>query len=259
MLKKVGLNQQKVLLMMIYPVMHYTMVGLWGDYELMINIPGLYAIGEINFSDHGANRLRASALMQGLADGYFVLPYTIGNYLANELHTKPLSTDEDSFVQTEKAVKDRINKLMNIKGKRSVDYFHKKLGQLVWEYIKMARNEKGLKRAITEIAALRIEFWSNANTPGTLNGFNPEVQKANNLADSFELAELKAHDALERNESCGGHFREESQTEEVEALRKDDAYSFVSCWKYTGYNQKPELIKENLIFEEVELIQRNYK
>lgn len=245
--------------MMIYPAIHYTMGGLWVDYELMTNIPGLYAIGEVNFSDHGANRLGASALMQGLADGYFVLPYTIANYLADELHTKPIPLEDDAFVTTQKEVEERLSKLMNIKGKRSVDYFHKKLGRLVWEYIGMARNEQGLKKGIEEIKALREEFWQDVNVPGELNGFNPEIQKANNLADYFELAELMARDALERKESCGGHFREESQTDEGEALRKDNEYAFVSCWKYAGYNQTPELIKEDLKFEEVELKQRSYK
>ncbi|MGM0647719.1 MAG: fumarate reductase/succinate dehydrogenase flavoprotein subunit [Bacteroidota bacterium] len=245
--------------MMIYPAIHYTMGGLWVDYELMTNIPGLYAIGEVNFSDHGANRLGASALMQGLADGYFVLPYTIGNYLADELHTKTLTTEEDSFKEAEKQVKERLNNLISIKGNRSVDDFHKKLGLLVWEYIGMARNEQGLKTAIEKINMLKKEFWSDVHVSGKLNEFNPEIQKANYVADFFELAELMAHDALERNESCGGHFREESQTEEGEALRKDNEYTYVSCWKYEGRDTAPSMIKENLHFEEVELSQRSYK
>ncbi len=245
--------------MMIYPAIHYTMGGLWVDYELMTNIPGLYAIGEVNFSDHGANRLGASALMQGLADGYFVLPYTIASYLADELHTKPISTSDEAFEQTAKEVQDRIDKLLSIKGKYSVDHFHKRLGKIMWDHVGMARNAEGLRKGIEEIKAVREEFWKDVNVPGELNSFNWEIQKANNLADYFELAELMARDALMRNESCGGHFREESQTEEGEALRKDEEYAFVSCWKYNGYGVEPEMIKEDLHFEAVELKQRSYK
>ncbi len=245
--------------MMIYPAVHYTMGGLWVDYNLMTTIPGCYAAGEANFSDHGANRLGASALMQGLADGYFVLPYTIGDYLADDIRTGPISTDLPEFEQVENEVKDRLNKLINNKGTHTVDYFHKKLGKIMWDKVGMARNERGLKEAIEEIKALRKEFWENVLVPGDLNEFNPELEKAGRVADFMELGELMALDALERNESCGGHFREESQSEEGEAMRKDDIYAYVSSWEFNGDASGFSLHKENLNFENVELKTRSYK
>jgi succinate dehydrogenase / fumarate reductase flavoprotein subunit len=244
--------------MMIYPAVHYTMGGIWVDYELQTTIPGLFAAGEANFSDHGANRLGASALMQGLADGYFVLPYTIQNYLSSEIRTPRMSTDLPEFVAAEKAVQDRLNKLMNVKGKNSVDYFHKELGKIMWEYVGMARNEKGLKIAIEKIRALRDEFWKDVRIPGVQNELNTELEKANRVADFLELGELMAMDALNRNESCGGHFREEFQTEEGEALRDDDNYKYVAAWEYKGPGQH-ELHKESLDYEFIEVKQRNYK
>jgi succinate dehydrogenase / fumarate reductase flavoprotein subunit len=234
------------------------MGGLWVDYELMTNIKGLYSLGEANFSDHGANRLGASALMQGLADGYFVIPYTIGNYLADEIATKPIPISDEAFVKTEQAVKDRINTLMNIKGKQTVESFHKRLGKIMWEKCGMARNAKGLQEAITEIQQLKKEFWSDVKIPGGINEFNPELDKAGRVADFIELGELMCKDALNRNESCGGHFREESQTEEGEALRNDNEFAYVSAWEYKSESNW-ELHKEKLEFEVAKPTQRSYK
>jgi len=245
--------------MMIYPATHYTMGGLWVDYELMTTIPGLYAIGEANFSDHGANRLGASALMQGLADGYFVLPYTIQNYLASEIKTPKVNTNSPEFEQAEKNVKEKIQKLFDIKGKNSVDSFHKKLGHIMWEYVGMARNKEGLSKAIELIRALRNDFWKDVYIPGTNDEFNPEIEKALRVADFLELGELMAKDALHREESCGGHFREEYQTEDGEALRNDEKFKYVAAWEYKGNEQEPVLHIEPLIYEVVELKQRNYK
>jgi succinate dehydrogenase / fumarate reductase flavoprotein subunit len=245
--------------MKIYPAVHYTMGGLWVDYELMTTVPGLYALGEANFSDHGANRLGASALMQGLADGYFVIPYTIGSYLSNDIRTGKIPTDTPDFDAAEKEVKERIDKLINSKGTKPVDYFHKKLGKVMWDKCGMARNEQGLKEAIEEIRAIRADFWENVRVPGSANDFNPELDKAGRVADFLELGELMCFDALTRNESCGGHFREESQTDEGEALRDDDNFAFVSAWEFTGDGQEPKLNKENLVFENVKLVQRSYK
>jgi len=244
--------------MRIYPAVHYTMGGLWVDYELMTNVKGLYCLGEANFSDHGANRLGASALMQGLADGYFVIPYTIGNYLADEISVKPISTTHEAFEQTEKAVKDRIDTLMNIKGKQTVESFHKRLGKIMWEKCGMARNTQGLTEAISELQQLKKEFWSDVKIPGEINEMNPELDKAGRVADFIELGELMCKDALQRNESCGGHFREESQTEEGEAKRDDDNFAYVSAWEYKGESNW-ELNKEPLEFEVVKLTQRSYK
>jgi succinate dehydrogenase / fumarate reductase flavoprotein subunit len=244
--------------MRIYPAVHYTMGGLWVDYELMTNVKGLYALGEANFSDHGANRLGASALMQGLADGYFVIPYTIGNYLADEIATKPIPTDHPAFVETEKAVADRISTLMNIKGKQTVESFHKRLGKIMWEKCGMARNEKGLQEAITEIQQLKKEFWSDVKIPGGITEMNPELDKAGRVADFIELGELMCKDALNRKESCGGHFREESQTEEGEAMRDDANFAYVAAWEYKGESNW-ELHKEQLNFEVAKPTQRSYK
>ncbi|MBK8311521.1 MAG: fumarate reductase/succinate dehydrogenase flavoprotein subunit [Chitinophagaceae bacterium] len=244
--------------MRIYPAVHYTMGGLWVDYELMTNVKGLYCLGEANFSDHGANRLGASALMQGLADGYFVIPYTIGNYLADEISVNPIPTTHEAFEQTEKAVKDRIDTLMNIKGKQTVESFHKRLGKIMWEKCGMARNTQGLTEAISEIQQLKKEFWTDVRIPGDINEMNPELDKAGRVADFIELGELMCKDALQRNESCGGHFREESQTEEGEAKRDDDNFAYVSAWEYKGESNW-ELNKEPLEFEVVKLTQRSYK
>jgi succinate dehydrogenase / fumarate reductase flavoprotein subunit len=244
--------------MRIYPAVHYTMGGLWVDYELMTNVPGLYALGEANFSDHGANRLGASALMQGLADGYFVIPYTIGNYLADEISTPRINTNQAAFDEAEKAVNDRIAHFMNNKGTKSVDYFHKKLGLIMWNECGMARNEKGLKQAIADIRGLREEFWKEVRVPGTADSINPELEKAGRVADFLELGELMCIDALQREESCGGHFREEHQTEEGEALRHDDKFMYVSCWDNKG-NYEWELHKEDLNYEVIKPSQRNYK
>ena len=244
--------------MRIYPAVHYTMGGLWVDYELNTSVPGLYSLGEANFSDHGANRLGASALMQGLADGYFVIPYTIGNYLADEIRTKAIPTDHAAFVEAETRVKDTIARLMSIKGSQSVDSFHKKLGKIMWDKCGMARNEKGLKEAIEEIRALRAEFWKDVRIPGDASEFNPELEKAGRVADFLELGELICIDALNRRESCGGHFREESQTEEGEAKRDDENYQYVAAWEYKGDGQY-ELHKEDLVFEECKPTQRSYK
>jgi succinate dehydrogenase / fumarate reductase flavoprotein subunit len=244
--------------MRIYPAVHYTMGGLWVDYNLMTTVPGLYALGEANFSDHGANRLGASALMQGLADGYFVIPYTIGAYLANEIRTNAISTDHPAFVEAEKQVTDRIAKLLSIKGKTSPETFHKRLGKIMWDKCGMARNEAGLKEAISEIQALKKEFWSDVRVMGDADEFNPELDKAGRVADFIELGELMCRDALNRNESCGGHFREEYQTEEGEALRDDENYMYVAAWEHTGESQW-ELHKEDLVYENIKIAQRSYK
>ena len=245
--------------MMIYPAVHYTMGGLWVDYNLMTTIQGCYAIGEANFSDHGANRLGASALMQGLADGYFVLPYTIGDYLSNDIKTGPISADSEEFEEAEKGVKEQLDKFLSIKGDQPVDYFHKKLGKIMWDKCGMSRNEEGLKEAINEIQALKDEFWSNVNVPGSSETKNSELEKAARVADFLELGELFAKDGLERNESCGGHFREEYQTEEGEALRDDKNYRYVAAWEYTGEPSKAKLHKEQLVYENIELKTRSYK
>jgi succinate dehydrogenase / fumarate reductase flavoprotein subunit len=244
--------------MRIYPAVHYTMGGLWVDYDLQTTIPGLYALGEANFSDHGANRLGASALMQGLADGYFVIPYTLGNYLADEIRTASISTDHPAFVDTEKQVRDRLEKLMSIQGKQTVESFHKRLGKIMWDKCGMARNEAGLKQAIQEIQQLRREFWSDVKIPGGIHEFNPELDKAGRVADFIELGELMCLDALNRSESCGGHFREESQTEDGEAKRDDDNFSYVAAWELKAESTW-ELHKEALNFEIVKPTQRSYK
>lgn len=245
--------------MMIFPATHYTMGGIWVDYDLMSTIPGLFAIGEANFSDHGANRLGASALMQGLADGYFVLPYTIQNYLADQINVPRFSTDSPEFEQAEKGIEARIQKLMNIKGKHSVDYFHKKLGNIMWNNVGMAREAEGLRKAIVEIDALKKEFWSNVRILGVANTTNQELEKALRLADYFEIGQLMARDALNREESCGGHFRVEHQTEEGEALRHDDKFAYVACWEYMGEDKEPVMYKEPLDYEFIVREQRNYK
>ena len=244
--------------MRIYPAVHYTMGGLWVDYELQTTIPGLYALGEANFSDHGANRLGASALMQGLADGYFVIPYTLGNYLADDIRTASVPTSHPAFEETEKAVNDRLVRLMGIKGKQSVESFHKRLGKIMWDKCGMARNEAGLKQAIEEIRQLKNEFWKDVFIPGEINELNPELDKAGRVADFIELGELMCLDALNRKESCGGHFREESQTEDGEAQRNDDAFSYVSAWELKTDGEW-ELHKEVLNFEIVKPTQRSYK
>jgi succinate dehydrogenase / fumarate reductase, flavoprotein subunit len=245
--------------MQIYPAIHYTMGGTWVDYNLMTSIPGLYAIGEANFSDHGANRLGASALMQGLADGYFVLPYTIGDYLAGEIMVPKIDTNKPEFIEAEKAVTTRLNTLFNIKGKTPADHFHKRLGQIMWDYVGMARNEEGLTHAIKEIQALRAEFYTDLLVPGELKNVNPELEKAGRVADFIELGELFARDALNRNESCGGHFREESSTDEGEAKRDDENFAYVAAWEFTGVETEPTLHKEPLVFETIHLTQRSYK
>jgi succinate dehydrogenase / fumarate reductase flavoprotein subunit len=244
--------------MRIYPAVHYTMGGLWVNYELQTTIPGLYSLGEANFSDHGANRLGASALMQGLADGYFVLPYTIGNYLADEISVKPIETSHPAFIEAEKGVSDRINTLMNIKGTQSVESMHKRLGKIMWEKCGMARNEKGLQEAIAEIQQLKKEFWSDVRIPGEINEMNPELDKANRVADFIELGELMCKDALNRKESCGGHFREESQTPDGEAQRDDENYAYVAAWEYKGESEW-QLNKEELHFDVAKPTQRSYK
>ncbi|MFT6166076.1 MAG: succinate dehydrogenase / fumarate reductase flavoprotein subunit [Vicingaceae bacterium] len=245
--------------MRIYPAVHYTMGGLWVDYNLMTNVEGMYAIGEANFSDHGANRLGASALMQGLADGYFVLPYTIGDYLANDIRTGKISTDSPEFVAAEKKATDEINKLINNNGTKTVDYFHKKLGLIMWNKVGMSRTAEGLNKAISEIAALREEFYNDVRVPGEANELNQELEKAGRVADFLELGELFARDALEREESCGGHFREEYKTEDGEALRRDAEFAYVSAWEYTGKPSDAILHKDKLDFENVELKTRSYK
>ncbi|MBC8320550.1 MAG: fumarate reductase/succinate dehydrogenase flavoprotein subunit [Bacteroidetes bacterium] len=245
--------------MMIYPAIHYTMGGTWVDYELQSTIPGLFVGGEANFSDHGANRLGASALMQGLSDGYFVLPYTMQNYLADQINVPHLATDSAEFEQTEKDVQDIIDRLFVVKGNKTVDSFHKRLGLIMWDYVGMARNKEGLEKAIVEIKELRKEFWGNVNVPGEKTGMNVELEKALRLVDFLELGELMARDALDRNESCGGHFREEYKTEEGEAMRDDENYMYVSAWEYKGDDQEPVLHKEPLVYENIEVKQRNYK
>jgi len=244
--------------MMIYPAVHYTMGGVWVDYNLMTTVPGLYCIGEANFSDHGANRLGASALMQGLADGYFVLPYTIGDYLADDIRTGKISTDTPEFDEAEKAVKDSIDFFINNKGKHSVDYYHKKLGKIMWDKCGMSRNEEGLKEAIQEISDLRKDFWTNVSVPGGANEYNEELAKAGRVADFLELGELFAKDALVREESAGGHFREEYQTPEGEAKRLKE-FQFVSAWEYKGEPKDAVLHKEPLVYENIEVKERSYK
>jgi succinate dehydrogenase / fumarate reductase flavoprotein subunit len=244
--------------MMIYPAVHYTMGGLWVDYNLMTSVPGLYALGEANFSDHGANRLGASALMQGLADGYFVIPYTLGDYLAG-LPTEKVSTDRPEFKEAIEKVNNTVQKFLSIKGKKTVDEFHRQLGLLMWEFCGMSRSDAGLKEAKQKISALRAEFWKDVNVLGGGQELNQELEKAMRVADFMELGELMVDDALNRTESCGGHFREESQTPEGEALRKDDQFTYVSAWEFKGENQPEELHKEPLVFENVKLTQRSYK
>jgi succinate dehydrogenase / fumarate reductase, flavoprotein subunit len=258
MYKQITGEDPYTLPMRIYPAVHYTMGGLWVDYNLMTSIPGLYSLGEANFSDHGANRLGASALMQGLADGYFVIPYTIGAYLSGDIRTKAIPTDSAEFVAAEKAVQEKINLFFNIKGTKSVDYFHKKLGKIMWDKCGMARSEEGLKEAIAEIQALQREFWSSVRVPGEANDFNPELEKAGRVADFLELGELMCVDALNRNESCGGHFRTEFQTEDGEAMRDDENYAYVAAWEYKG-NSNYELHKEELVYENIKIAQRSYK
>ena len=245
--------------MMIYPAVHYTMGGVWVDYNLMTSIPGCYAIGEANFSDHGANRLGASALMQGLADGYFVLPYTIGDYLADDIRTGPIATDTPEFDAAEKAVRDQVDAFINNNGTNSVDSYHRKLGKIMWNKCGMSRNAEGLKEAIKEIKALREDFYKNVNVPGKADEFNEQLAKAGRVADFLELGELFAKDALERTESCGGHFREESQTPEGEALRDDENFTFVSAWEFKGEPSEAVLCKEDLNYEEIEVKTRSYK
>ncbi len=245
--------------MMIYPAVHYTMGGLWVDYELQTTIPGLFAAGEANFSDHGANRLGASALMQGLSDGYFILPYTMQNYLSDQIGVPRFNPDAPEFMEAEKQIREKINRLMAINGKQTVDSIHRRLGLIMWNKVGMARNEQGLKQAIEEIKALRKEFWQDVKVPATSGGMNNELEKALRVADFLEMGELMARDALMRNESCGGHFREEFQTPDGEAMRNDAEYSFVAAYEYQGPDAEPVLYKEQLKFENVEVKQRNYK
>ncbi len=245
--------------MMIYPAIHYTMGGLWVDYELMTTIPGLFAIGEANFSDHGANRLGASALMQGLADGYFVIPYTMQNYLADQIQVPRFSTDRPEFEAAEKELQDRITCIMNVKGNKSVDDLHKELGHIMWDNVGMGRDKAGLEKAIVKLDELKKEFWSNVYVPGEANDLNVELEKALRLADFIEIGTLMAHDAMDREESCGGHFRIEHQTEEGEAKRDDENFAYVSCWEYQGEDKDPVMYKEELVYEETVRAQRNYK
>ena len=252
-----GENPYKVP-MRIYPAVHYTMGGLWVDYNLMSNIPGLHVVGEANFSDHGANRLGASALMQGLADGYFVLPYTIGNYFASTPR-QPVTTDHPEFKKAEAAVHDRTQKLLAIKGKRTVTSFHRELGLLLWEYCGMGRNKAGLEKAFAKIPQIREEFWKNVTVLGEDKDFNRSLERAGRVADFLEFGELMVQDALHRNESCGGHFREEYQTEDGEAKRDDTNFAYVAAWQYAGDGKPAVLNKEPLQFEEIHLAQRNYK
>ena len=245
--------------MMIFPAIHYTMGGIWVDYELMTSIPGLFAIGEANFSDHGANRLGASALMQGLADGYFVLPYTIQNYLADQIQVPRFSTDLPEFAAAEKEVKDKIQKIKAVNGKYSVDSIHKKLGHIMWDFVGMARTKESLQKALTGIQEVKKDFWTNVRIPGEVNELNVELEKALRLIDFIEVGMLMARDGLNREESCGGHFRTEYQTPEGEALRDDKNFSYVACWKYTGEDSEPELIKEDLNYQFVKVQTRNYK
>jgi len=258
MYEKITGENPYIVPMRIYPAVHYTMGGLWVDYELMTTIPGLYALGECNFSDHGANRLGASALMQGLADGYFVIPYTVGNYLADEIRTAAIPTSHQAFEETEKAVAERLNKLKNINGKQTVESFHKRLGKIMWDKCGMARSEEGLKKAIEEIRALKKEFWSDVRIPGSVSEMNLELDKAGRVADFIELGELMCIDALERNESCGGHFREEFQTTDGEALRDDAKFMYVSAWKYDS-ESRWTLNREDLLYDVVKPSQRSYK
>ncbi len=245
--------------MMIYPAIHYTMGGIWVDYELQTSVKGLFCIGEANFSDHGANRLGASALMQGLADGYFVLPYTIQNYLADQIQVPRMSTDLPEFIEAEKEVNDKIQKLLSIQGQRSVDSIHRELGLVMWDFVGMGRNKEGLQQAIDKIKAIKKEFWTNVYIPGKGDDLNVELEKALRVADFIEIGNLMARDALQREESCGGHFREEYQTPEGEAMRNDDDYAFAACWKYMGENADPVLLKEKLDYEFIQRQQRNYK
>lgn len=245
--------------MQIYPAIHYSMGGTWVDYNCMTSVPGLYSIGEANFSDHGANRLGASALMQGLADGYFVLPYTIGDYLADEIQVPRIDTNSKEFETAEKNVTSRLQRLFNVKGTKSVDHFHRELGKIMWEYVGMARNEEGLKTAIKLIEKLKKEFYADVRIPGDFDAMNAELEKAGRVADFLEFGELMAHDALDRKESCGGHYREESVTEEGEAKRDDNNFLYVSAWEYKGENQAPVMHKEELEFNDIELTQRSYK
>lgn len=244
--------------MRIYPAVHYTMGGLWVDYELMTTVPGLYALGECNFSDHGANRLGASALMQGLADGYFVIPYTIGSYLAGEIFTKAIPTDHPAFEEAEKHVRESLDKLLSIQGTKSVDHYHKELGKIMWDYCGMARTAEGLKQAREMVKKLRAEFWQNVRVTGKANEFNQDLEKAMRVADFIELGELMIVDAYERNESCGGHFRTEFQ-EEGEAKRNDDEYAYVAAWEFRGVDNDPAMHKEELKYETVKLATRSYK
>ena len=259
MYEKINGEDPYKLPMKIYPAVHYTMGGLWVDYNLETNIPGLFAIGECNFSDHGANRLGASALMQGLADGYFVLPYTIGQFLSQDIRTPKFDPNGKEFLDTEKDTRERLEKMMNVKGNQSVESFHRRLGKIMWDYCGMSRNADGLKKARKMIQELREEFYKDVFIPGSMNDYNPELEKAQRVADFFELGELMVVDALDRNESCGGHFREEYQTEEGEALRNDEDYAYVSAWEYRGWDQDPALHKEELVFENIELKTRSYK
>jgi succinate dehydrogenase / fumarate reductase flavoprotein subunit len=244
--------------MRIYPAVHYTMGGLWVDYNLMTSVPGLYALGECNFSDHGANRLGASALMQGLADGYFVIPYTIGDYLAGT-KLPQVSTEHDAFRESAHEAQQRISKFLSINGSRTVTDFHRELGKIMWDKVGMARNDAGLREALSEIPRLREEFWQDVKLSGSSDNLNQDLERAGRVADFLEFGELLAQDALHRTESCGGHFREESQTEEGEALRDDDNFAYVAAWEYAGDNQPAILNKEPLIYEEVKLAQRSYK
>jgi len=245
--------------MMIYPAIHYTMGGIWVDYELMTTIPGLYAIGEANFSDHGANRLGASALMQGLADGYFVLPYTIQNYLADDILTPRMSTDLPEFKEAEDEVHSRIGRIMNIKGKESVDSFHRRFGLKLWDTVGMERNKEGLSESVKDFKQMHEDFWKSIRVTGEANDLNPELEKAGRVADFIEIGELMARDALEREESCGGHFRLEHQSSDGEALRNDDKFMYVAAWEYKGEGQAPELHKEILNYENIKVQTRNYK
>jgi succinate dehydrogenase / fumarate reductase flavoprotein subunit len=244
--------------MMIYPAVHYTMGGLWVDYNLETNIPGLFALGEANFSDHGANRLGASALMQGLADGYFVIPYTVGTFLADEIRTPAFSPDTPEFDKAEQETRSRLEKLVSIQGKQTVEAFHRRLGLIMWEYCGMSRNAEGLEKAKNLLRELKDEYWSDVLVPGGLDEFNPELEKATRVADFIELGLMMVEDALDRNESCGGHFREEYQTEDGEALRRDDEYTYVSAWEWVEGGDSI-LHKEPLTFENVELKTRSYK
>ena len=245
--------------MMIYPAIHYTMGGIWVDYDLQTTIPGLYAIGEANFSDHGGNRLGASALMQGLADGYFILPVTIGDYLSHKFAEPKTDVNAPEFNKAEKEVQARIDRLFSIKGTETVDSIHKRLGNIMWDYVGMARDAEGLKKAIEEIKALKQEFYEKVNVPGTQFEFNQELEKALRLVDFFDIGELMARDALNRKESCGGHFREEMQTEEGETKRDDENFMYVAAWEYKGDGVEPELHKEPLTYENIKIATRNYK